>query len=274
MIRVGQLQPWFKPRCVFEYRGARWATNGCAAVAVDDSPMGKAPENMSRFDSALDDPGHLAPPEPERVNGFCIVGQVVVSQYYFDLVAEAYPGGTWFSGDRWIRRVEGGATVAAVMGTLHTPTSVRDASPCEPPDCPVCEGHGGAMCKECDGDGQVEHQCECGDLHECECEKCDGTGSTQQCSACAGTGHWAAASKGTVWTDYPIASLGDGRDKPAPIREVEVIAYDGDKYCDVKVPGLDEPVSIKAGYLYTRPGRYFDEPPTIDTSTLPRRGAQ
>jgi hypothetical protein len=62
----------------------------------------------------------------------------------------------------------------------------------------------------------------------------------------------------TAWTDYPFEWLGDEPNKPAPIREVEVLRYDGDKYCRVRVAGgVDE---IKSGYLYQAPGRYGEVP--------------
>lgn len=58
-----------------------------------------------------------------------------------------------------------------------------------------------------------------------------------------------------AWTDYPIVELGDIAGQEAPIRQVTVLSYDGDKYCCVKVPGLEFTEEIKAGYLYTRPSR-------------------
>jgi hypothetical protein len=60
----------------------------------------------------------------------------------------------------------------------------------------------------------------------------------------------------TGWTDYPIEALGDKPCEKAPIRRVEVIAYDGDKYITVEVigqPGVQQ--QMKRGYLYSRPGR-------------------
>ena len=38
-----------------------------------------------------------------------------------------------------------------------------------------------------------------------------------------------------AWTDYPFIQLGDLENKKAPIREIEVVSYDGDKYCDIVV---------------------------------------
>ena len=56
-----------------------------------------------------------------------------------------------------------------------------------------------------------------------------------------------------AWTDYPIVELGDKPYVNAPIWEVEVLSYDGDKYCCVLVDGIEK--SIKAGYIYREPGR-------------------
>ena len=64
-----------------------------------------------------------------------------------------------------------------------------------------------------------------------------------------------------AWTDYPILALGDRPHEEAPVREVEVMSYDGDKYCRVSVEGVEE--SIKAGYLYQLPGRRNNQPPPI-----------
>ena len=56
-----------------------------------------------------------------------------------------------------------------------------------------------------------------------------------------------------VFTDYPIVELGDIENKIAPIRKVELISYDGDKYAYVIAEGYI--VSFKACYLYTAPVR-------------------
>jgi hypothetical protein len=70
-----------------------------------------------------------------------------------------------------------------------------------------------------------------------------------------------------AWTDYPLVELGDTPNEEAPIRECEVLAYDGDKYCDVRVDGVV--VNFKAGYLYTNPGR-LGAVPTVAISLLYR----
>ena len=53
-----------------------------------------------------------------------------------------------------------------------------------------------------------------------------------------------------AWTDYPFTQLQDEAGKNAPVREIEVLSYDGDKYCRVRVCGHED--EIKAGYIYQR----------------------
>lgn len=59
-----------------------------------------------------------------------------------------------------------------------------------------------------------------------------------------------------AFTDYPVWELGDdkfqaetGEGEPK-VREVEILSYDMDKYCRVRVVGTDIEMSIKLGYLY------------------------
>lgn len=69
-----------------------------------------------------------------------------------------------------------------------------------------------------------------------------------------------------AYTDYPIVALGDEPHKDAPIREVWVIDYDGNKYCDVLLAdGLF--AEIKADYLYKERGR-CGEVECIDTKVF------
>lgn len=56
-----------------------------------------------------------------------------------------------------------------------------------------------------------------------------------------------------AYTDYPILELGDISGEDAPIREVKILCYDGDKRCKVIVQGVQE--EIKTGYLYIAPVR-------------------
>lgn len=55
------------------------------------------------------------------------------------------------------------------------------------------------------------------------------------------------------FTDYPLVELGDTPGEEAPIRQVEFISYDGDKYVEVRVDGVS--YTFKSGYLYKVPGR-------------------
>ena len=68
-----------------------------------------------------------------------------------------------------------------------------------------------------------------------------------------------------TYTDYPIVELGDIAEKKAPIRKVMPISWDGDKYVKVLVGGIYQ--EIKAGYIYTKFGRFGDVP-TFDTKDL------
>ena len=56
-----------------------------------------------------------------------------------------------------------------------------------------------------------------------------------------------------AYTDYPILELGDISGEEAPIREVTIVYYDGDKRCRVIIEGVEE--EIKTGYLYKAPVR-------------------
>lgn len=58
-----------------------------------------------------------------------------------------------------------------------------------------------------------------------------------------------------AWTDYPILELGDEGGKIAPIRVIEVLSYDRNKYCWIRVLGTDVLENIKAGYIYKEEGR-------------------
>jgi hypothetical protein len=68
-----------------------------------------------------------------------------------------------------------------------------------------------------------------------------------------------------AFTDYPFIILGDVEGQRAPIREVEVVDFDGNKYCTVIFEGVYG--HIKAGYLYQTRGR-CGEVDTIDIAKL------
>ena len=61
-----------------------------------------------------------------------------------------------------------------------------------------------------------------------------------------------------AWTDYPFTELGDTAGEEAPVRDCVVLNYDRDKYCRVLVE--DVFTSVKAGYLYSQPGRSGEVP--------------
>jgi hypothetical protein len=56
-----------------------------------------------------------------------------------------------------------------------------------------------------------------------------------------------------AYTDYPMTHLGDESGKEAPIREVFIHGWDGDKYVYLTVEGTV--TSVKAGYIYPTPNR-------------------
>lgn len=65
------------------------------------------------------------------------------------------------------------------------------------------------------------------------------------------------------WTDYPFTELGDTPGKIAPVREIEAIEFDGDKYVLIGVWGGEGEyftTEIKAGYVYQKAGRFGDVP--------------
>ncbi len=62
------------------------------------------------------------------------------------------------------------------------------------------------------------------------------------------------------YTDYPITELGDSEGEPAPIRQVHVLAFDGDLYCKVRIHGHHYVKWLKFGYIYSQHGRSGDVP--------------
>lgn len=58
-----------------------------------------------------------------------------------------------------------------------------------------------------------------------------------------------------AWTDYPFTELGDEPGQEAPVREITLLSYDGDKYVRVRLPD-GQGSEIKAGYCYKSAGRY------------------
>lgn len=68
-----------------------------------------------------------------------------------------------------------------------------------------------------------------------------------------------------AYTDYPFYFLGDEPHEEAPVRECHVKSYDGNKYCTIVIDGNE--TEIKAGYIYTKPGR-CGYVPTINVKKL------
>lgn len=62
-----------------------------------------------------------------------------------------------------------------------------------------------------------------------------------------------------AYTDYPIIELNNSNNKQNLTKEVEVLCYDGNKYCLIKINSLIK--EIKPGYLYkdTRINRLIKE---------------
>lgn len=65
-----------------------------------------------------------------------------------------------------------------------------------------------------------------------------------------------------AYTDYPFEFLGDIAGEEAPIREIEVLFYDGDKRLTVVVEGVT--TQVKRGYVYKTPST-CGEGETLDT---------
>ena len=61
-----------------------------------------------------------------------------------------------------------------------------------------------------------------------------------------------------AYTDYPFEFLGDEPYKEAPVREIDVLSYDDNKYCRILVCG--EEGEIKSGYIYQQAGRCGEVP--------------
>jgi hypothetical protein len=62
-----------------------------------------------------------------------------------------------------------------------------------------------------------------------------------------------------AWTDYPIAALGDASQDETPVREVSVLNWDRESYCEVAIGG--DIFAVPAKRLYIRPGGLDVAPP-------------
>lgn len=68
-----------------------------------------------------------------------------------------------------------------------------------------------------------------------------------------------------AFTDYPFIEFGDSVAEKAPIRMCDVLSFDGDKYCLIRINGKIK--TVKSGYLYKKYGRY-GEVETINTEEI------
>lgn len=65
----------------------------------------------------------------------------------------------------------------------------------------------------------------------------------------------------TCYTDYPFTELGDIAYQEAPVRHVKAVSWNGDKYVNIVIDGLEHELhEVKAGYLYSQRGRYGQVP--------------
>lgn len=188
-----RLHGWFKP--VWR-REDGWASDGYVAVMAPGMFQGvKVVDATSAVAALFAEPCVLAK-EAERVNGRAIFADdrgrsLIVQAHYADLLAAAYPHGVWTIAETHLRRRVWGRTVGVAMLFKDTPEGAREGEPLEPPPCPACEGLGGKECGECEGLGEIRHECSsCGEEHECQCRACCGRGWTKRCTVCNGTKAW------------------------------------------------------------------------------------
>jgi hypothetical protein len=64
----------------------------------------------------------------------------------------------------------------------------------------------------------------------------------------------------TYFTDYPFVRLGDEGGVEAPIRRIQLISYDGNKYVRVLLIDHNLYEDIKWGYIYTSSGKLGEVP--------------
>lgn len=80
------------------------------------------------------------------------------------------------------------AHTASLLAALRCDPSVTETE--EPPrECASCKGRGVGECERCDGYGEVDCECsECSHEHTRFCKACGGTGETDSCAKCKGSG--------------------------------------------------------------------------------------
>lgn len=117
--------------------------------------------------------------------GYVVFGDRLIAATYYDLIRQVHGQDLQWKatpardGLGPVTAYMGARAVAVVMCCRRTET------PCK---CPWCGGSGFAeQCGECEGTGEVEHECTCGYDHEHVCHDCDGAGGSGECFHCEGT---------------------------------------------------------------------------------------
>jgi hypothetical protein len=68
-----------------------------------------------------------------------------------------------------------------------------------------------------------------------------------------------------AWTDYPF--LGTDRSfREAPVRKINIIGWDGDKYVRISSRGLE--AWVKSGYIYPTRRRFDCRRKSVDTRKI------
>lgn len=61
-----------------------------------------------------------------------------------------------------------------------------------------------------------------------------------------------------AWTDYQFQWLENKAGEISTVREIEVISYEGEEYCKIKVGGKFD--TIRCNFIYQKPGRFGEVP--------------
>ena len=114
--------------------------------------------------------------------------------------------------------------------------------------------HYKVICKDCE---DIINQCSCDDEKTISYEICDECliSQTKQATSSNRVEAKPTTNRQQVlaFTDMPFEVLGDIPHQVAPIRQIELLAYDGDKY--VTARSGEHIVELKSGYVYTEQGR-------------------
>jgi len=174
---------WYQPRYRLTIDGAEWTTNGQVAYRE------RAPARVEELTRGLgvDVAEVLGAPVVafgDEGQGCYVASDGVHAQAHFVRRARA------LFGERieWHHAGAIGPFVASVDGApvaLVMPLRSLDPSA---PKCVECGGSKTRECPDCDGCGDVEHECSCG--HDCRhrCDRCGSSGRSGGCHDCDGTG--------------------------------------------------------------------------------------